>query len=246
MGGLLGQQRPNPNQDHARRRDWRLLVGSIAPGHVGLRGSFRQVIDFNRSAAKAPPLNLVNRTPRLNIRAPDCGALRCVAYFLLPARVGLRCPGRQHLSGHSFTPSESFTVSATGPLLRLTAPEGDANITVVDLTAVTDADDAVAQAWKLGNPGSSARCASPPRGQAATAGPTRRSSTTRPRQTSNWSCKLSRGATAPATARPGSYCCCRPPKPRWKSAAHRSANSSPRCGRKATRARASPASPPSP
>ena len=30
-------------------------------------------------------------------------------------------------SGHSFTPPESFTVSATGPLLRLTAPEGDAN-----------------------------------------------------------------------------------------------------------------------
>lgn len=56
-------------------------------------------------------------------------------------------------SGHSFTPPESFTVSATGPLLRLTAPEGDANITVVDLTAVTDADDAVAQAWKLGQPG---------------------------------------------------------------------------------------------
>lgn len=49
-------------------------------------------------------------------------------------------------SGHSFTPPESFTVSATGPILRLTAPEGDANITVVNLTAVTDTDDAVAQA----------------------------------------------------------------------------------------------------
>lgn len=55
-------------------------------------------------------------------------------------------------SGHSYTPPESFTVSATGPLLRLTAPEGDANIIVVDLTTATDADDAVSQAWRLGQP----------------------------------------------------------------------------------------------
>lgn len=55
-------------------------------------------------------------------------------------------------SGHSYTPPEAFAVSATGPLLRLTAPEGDASIVVVDLAAATDAADAVSQAWKLAQP----------------------------------------------------------------------------------------------
>ena len=55
-------------------------------------------------------------------------------------------------SGHSYTPPDSFAVSVTGPLLRLTAPEGDASIVVVDLASATDADDAVTQAWKLAQP----------------------------------------------------------------------------------------------
>jgi len=55
-------------------------------------------------------------------------------------------------SGHSYTPLDSFAVSAAGPLLRLTAPEGAASIVVVDLASATDADDAVTQAWKLAQP----------------------------------------------------------------------------------------------
>lgn len=42
--------------------------------------------------------------------------------------------------------------SVTGPLLRLTAPEGDASIVVVDLASATDADGAMTQAWKLAQP----------------------------------------------------------------------------------------------
>ena len=55
-------------------------------------------------------------------------------------------------SGHSYTPPEAFAVSANGPLLRLTALEGDASIVVVDLATATDADNAVSQAWKLALP----------------------------------------------------------------------------------------------
>ena len=55
-------------------------------------------------------------------------------------------------SGHSYTPPESFTVSTAGPLLRFSAPEGDVSIAVVDLATATDAENAVAQAWKLAQP----------------------------------------------------------------------------------------------
>ncbi len=55
-------------------------------------------------------------------------------------------------SGHSYTPPEAFSISATSPLLRLNAPEGDASIVVVDLATASDAEDAVAQAWKLAQP----------------------------------------------------------------------------------------------
>ena len=55
-------------------------------------------------------------------------------------------------SGHSYTPPEAFAVSANGPLLRLTALEGDASIVVVDLATATDADNAASQAWKLAQP----------------------------------------------------------------------------------------------
>ena len=55
-------------------------------------------------------------------------------------------------SGHSYTPPEAFAVSANGPLLRLTALEGDASIVVVDLATATDADNAASQAWKLALP----------------------------------------------------------------------------------------------
>lgn len=54
--------------------------------------------------------------------------------------------------GHSFTAPEAFAVNAIGPLLRLTAPEGDASIVIVDLAMATDAAEAVSQAWKLAQP----------------------------------------------------------------------------------------------
>ena len=50
-------------------------------------------------------------------------------------------------SGHSYSPPEAFTASASGGVLRFTAPEGDTTVTVVDLAAAKDAADAVAQAW---------------------------------------------------------------------------------------------------
>ena len=55
-------------------------------------------------------------------------------------------------TGHSYTPPEAFTAGGSGPLLKFTAPEGDATITVVDLASATDAADAIAQAWKAVQP----------------------------------------------------------------------------------------------
>ena len=52
-------------------------------------------------------------------------------------------------AGHRYSPPDAFAASAAGPVLRFTAPEGDATVTVVDLPAAKDADDAVGQAWKL-------------------------------------------------------------------------------------------------
>ena len=56
-------------------------------------------------------------------------------------------------AGHSYSPPEAFATSASGNLVKFTAPEGDATVTVVDLAAAKDATDAVAQAWALAEPG---------------------------------------------------------------------------------------------
>lgn len=56
-------------------------------------------------------------------------------------------------TGHSYSPPEAFSASNAGPLLKFTAPEGDASVTVVELAAARDAADAVAQAWALAQPG---------------------------------------------------------------------------------------------
>lgn len=50
-------------------------------------------------------------------------------------------------AGHSYSPPEAFATSANGAVLKFTAPEGDASVTVVDLAAAKDAADAIAQAW---------------------------------------------------------------------------------------------------
>lgn len=55
-------------------------------------------------------------------------------------------------AGHTYSPPEAFTASARGNLVKFTAPEGDASVTVVDLAAAKDAADAVAQAWALAQP----------------------------------------------------------------------------------------------
>lgn len=55
-------------------------------------------------------------------------------------------------AGHSYSPPDAFAASTAGPALRFTAPEGDATVTVVDLPVAKDADDAVAQAWRLAVP----------------------------------------------------------------------------------------------
>lgn len=55
-------------------------------------------------------------------------------------------------SGHSFSPPDAFTVSAVGPSIKFLAPEGDASVTLIDLASAKDADEAVAQAWKLAQP----------------------------------------------------------------------------------------------
>lgn len=55
-------------------------------------------------------------------------------------------------NGHSYSPPDGFAATASGPLLKLTAPEGDATLTVVDLASAQDGADAVAQAWKLVDP----------------------------------------------------------------------------------------------
>ncbi len=55
-------------------------------------------------------------------------------------------------TGHSYTPPDAFTLSASGNVMRFTAPEGDTVVMAVDLASAKDADDAVAQAWKLALP----------------------------------------------------------------------------------------------
>lgn len=55
-------------------------------------------------------------------------------------------------TGHSYSPPEAFTPSSTNNVLKFTAPEGDATVTVVDLASAKDAADAVAQAWQLVQP----------------------------------------------------------------------------------------------
>jgi hypothetical protein len=52
-------------------------------------------------------------------------------------------------AGHTDSPPDAFAASAAGPVLRFAVPEGDATVMVVELAAAKDADDAVAQAWKL-------------------------------------------------------------------------------------------------
>ena len=52
-------------------------------------------------------------------------------------------------AGHTYLPPDAFAASVAGPVLRFTAPERDATVLVVELAAARDADDAVAQAWKL-------------------------------------------------------------------------------------------------
>lgn len=55
-------------------------------------------------------------------------------------------------AGHSYSPPEAFTPSSINNVLKFTAPEGDATVTVVDLASAKDAPDAVAQAWQLVQP----------------------------------------------------------------------------------------------
>ncbi len=55
-------------------------------------------------------------------------------------------------TGHSYSPPAAFSASSNGPVLKFTAPEGDASVMVVDLAAAKDAADAVAQAWALAQP----------------------------------------------------------------------------------------------
>jgi CubicO group peptidase (beta-lactamase class C family) len=56
-------------------------------------------------------------------------------------------------AGHTFSPPEGFALKQEGALSRVSAPEGDATITLVDLPDAKDADDAIAMAWRLARPG---------------------------------------------------------------------------------------------
>ncbi|MFN7692636.1 MAG: serine hydrolase domain-containing protein [Burkholderiales bacterium] len=55
-------------------------------------------------------------------------------------------------TGHTYTPPDAFTPSLSANVARFTAPEGDLVVIAVDLADAKDADDAVAQAWKLAVP----------------------------------------------------------------------------------------------
>ncbi len=55
-------------------------------------------------------------------------------------------------SGHTYSPPDAFVPSGSGPQRVLTAPEGDATLTLVDVETAKDAEDAVGQAWKLAQP----------------------------------------------------------------------------------------------
>ena len=55
-------------------------------------------------------------------------------------------------AGHSYSPPEAFAASSTGAVLKFTAPEGDASVTVVDLASAKDGADAITQAWAQVDP----------------------------------------------------------------------------------------------
>ena len=74
-------------------------------------------------------------------------------FLALALTLALACAQAQTTAaGHGYKAPEAFTVDTSGPVLRFTAPEGDATVTLVDLASAKDADDAVAQAWKLARP----------------------------------------------------------------------------------------------
>ncbi|MBL8309013.1 MAG: beta-lactamase family protein [Burkholderiales bacterium] len=56
-------------------------------------------------------------------------------------------------AGHTFTPPEGFALRQDGAITRVTAPEGDATVTLVDIASAKVADDAITQAWALAEPG---------------------------------------------------------------------------------------------
>ncbi|WIT12756.1 serine hydrolase [Paucibacter sediminis] len=56
-------------------------------------------------------------------------------------------------AGHTFTPADGFALGREGALLRLTAPEGDAQLAIIDVPQANSAEEAVAQAWALAHPG---------------------------------------------------------------------------------------------
>jgi len=78
-----------------------------------------------------------------------CCAAHAAAHAAAQAPTHAAAQGEYTGAGHSYTPPDGFTAAGSASQRVLTAPEGDATPTLVDLASAANADDAVAQAWKL-------------------------------------------------------------------------------------------------
>lgn len=88
--------------------------------------------------------------PPITSRAGNRLAARIACMLLLTAAQAARADTTSE--GHAYAPPEAFATRRAGPVLTFTAPEGDASVVLVDLPHARDAEDAVAQAWKLVQP----------------------------------------------------------------------------------------------
>lgn len=73
--------------------------------------------------------------------------MRLTALALSLALASLASHADTTSTGHTYSPPESFAVKQDGALLKVTAPEGDLQVTIVELEQAQDAADAVKQAW---------------------------------------------------------------------------------------------------
>ncbi len=89
-------------------------------------------------------LSVVIAIGMLAVSAPDAHAADGVAAADTPAKTA---------SGATFTIPKGWSVRTQAPAIVISPPEGDAHIAIVDIPSAANANQAVAQAWRIYEPG---------------------------------------------------------------------------------------------